>query len=229
MLRLYFEQYIKVTRGKSARHYITGINSINALLEKYQFPVKDLFAITSQHELDAVKTFLSTNQEFIEKDAIGHNMYSVAFKHFCAFVCEDDTFFSQSITAMDIVVAKPKEITITSKQWRCNQIIITQAVEGAGYLCEHNSEHQTFISKATGHPYMEGHHLIPLKYQSQFSCGIDVYANVVCLCPICHKLLHFGRDSERTTVAEQLFEKRSERLSNSGIDLSKKDFLELVL
>jgi 5-methylcytosine-specific restriction protein A len=87
----------------------------------------------------------------------------------------------------------------------------------------------TFIARSTGQAYMEGHHLIPMKYQSQFDCGIDVYANVVCLCPTCHRLLHFGRDTERRHAVEQLFDLRSERLIHSGIDLSKKDFLELVL
>jgi hypothetical protein len=41
-------------------------------------------------------------------------------------------------------------------------------------------------------------------------------------------LLHFGREQERTYAAEQLFDLRKDRLIKSGIDLSKKDFLELV-
>lgn len=104
-----------------------------------------------------------------------------------------------------------------------------EAIEGAGYQCEHDSTHTTFIAKSTGQAYMEGHHLIPMKYQAQFDCGIDVYANVVCLCPTCHRLLHFGCDPDRRYAAEQLFDLRNERLIHSGIDLSKKDFLELVL
>lgn len=232
MLIDYFKQYMKVTRGitdKSVGHYITGINTINALLQKYDFPIKNVFQISSIAELDAVKEFLSSNPEFQQKDSVGHNMYSVAFKHFYRFACEDNDFFSRNITTMDIVVAKPKAVTTSSTQWRRNQIIITQAIEGAGYLCEHDATHTTFIARSTGQAYMEGHHLIPMRYQPQFDCGIDVYANVVCLCPICHRMLHLGRDPERRYAAEQLFDQRSDRLRNSGIDLSKKDFLELVL
>lgn len=223
---------MKVTRGitdKSVGHYITGINSINTLLQKYDFPIKNVFQITSIHELDAVKAFLEGNAEFQQKDSTGHHMYSVAFKHFYRFACEDNSFFSNSISTMDIVIAKPKTVTTSSTQWRRNQIIITQVIEGAQYQCEHNPAHMTFIARSTGQAYMEGHHLIPMKYQSQFDCGIDVYANVVCLCPTCHRLLHFGRDTERRHAVEQLFDLRSERLIHSGIDLSKKDFLELVL
>ena len=46
MLIEYFKQYMKVTRGitdKSVGHYITGINSINTLLQKYDFPIKNVF------------------------------------------------------------------------------------------------------------------------------------------------------------------------------------------
>ena len=228
MLRPYFEQYISVTRGKSARHYITGINSINTLLKKYNHRVCNLFAVKTIEELDSVKDFLNTNMEFLEKDSTGHNMYSVAFNHFYRFVCEDSQFFGEKIAAMDIVVAKPQTVTTSNTQWRRNQIIISQVLDGAGHRCEHDASHETFIARASGQAYMEGHHLIPMKYQAQFDCGIDVYANVVCLCPICHRLLHFGREPERTYAAEQLFDLRKDRLIKSGIDLAKKDFLELV-
>ena len=228
MLRPYFEQYISVTRGKSARHYITGINSINTLLKKYKHPVCNLFAVTTIEELNSVKDFLDTNVEFLEKDSTGHHMYSVAFNHFYRFVCEDSKFFGEKIADMDIIVAKPKTVTTSATQWRRNQIIISQAIDGADHRCECDSDHQTFIARSSGKAYMEGHHLIPMRYQAHFDCGIDVYANVVCLCPICHRLLHFGREPERSYAAEQLFDLRKDRLIKSGIDLSKKDFLELV-
>ena len=120
MLIEYFKQYMKVTRGitdKSVGHYITGINSINTLLQKYDFPIKNVFQITSIHELDAVKAFLEGNAEFQQKDSTGHHMYSVAFKHFYRFACEDNSFFSNSISTMDIVIAKPKTVTTSSTQW----------------------------------------------------------------------------------------------------------------
>ena len=232
MLIEYFKQYMKITRGitdKSVGHYITGINSINTLLQKYNFPIKNVFQIASINELNAVKVFLDGNAEFQQKDTTGHHMYSAAFKHFYRFACEDNSFFSNSISTMDIVIAKPKTVTTSSTHWRRNQIIITQAIEGAQYQCEHDPAHMTFTARSTGQAYMEGHHLIPMKYQSQFDCRIDVYANVVCLCPTCHRLLHFGCDLERRYAVEQLFDLRNERLIHSGIDLSKNDFLELVL
>lgn len=231
MLQELFKQYIRLKdlSERTVEHYVTGINSINVILTKYGFPIKDIFETKTVGDLEAIKQFLLSNAEFQEKNRIGHNMYSVSFRHFCEFVCGDDEFFSQNIQQMDIVSEKPTIVTNTITTYRRNQIIVNQSLEGAGYCCEHNAEHQTFIAKSTNHAYMEGHHLIPMKYQDNFNCSIDVYANIVCLCPICHKLLHFGQEKDKIYVAEGLYEKRQSRLIQSGIDLSKKDFFNLVI
>lgn len=232
MLLEFFKQYMKITRNitdKSVGHYITGINTINGLLKKYGFWIENVFDACDISDLDAVLFFLQNNEEFKTKDTVGHNMYSVAFSHFYRFAKDDPVFFGERIESLDMIVPKPQQIATSSTTWKRNQILISQAIEGANYLCEHNPKHLTFTSKATGKAYMEGHHLIALKYQSEFSCGIDVYANIVCLCPICHRLLHFGTDVEKRGVAEEMFEKRCDRLKKSGIDLSKGDFLKLVV
>lgn len=231
MLQELFKQYIRLKdlSERTVEHYVTGINSINVILTKYGFPIKDIFETKTVGDLEAIKQFLLSNAEFQEKNRIGHNMYSASFRHFCEFVCGDYEFFSQNIQQMDIVSEKPTIVTNTITTYRRNQIIVNQSLEGAGYCCEHNAEHQTFIAKSTNHAYMEGHHLIPMKYQDNFNCSIDVYANIVCLCPICHKLLHFGQEKDKIYVAEGLYEKRQSRLIQSGIDLSKKDFFNLVI
>ena len=231
MLLDYFKKYIQL-KGLSARtvvHYVTGINTINALLERYGFPIKNIFESCSITELDAIKEFLSTNEEFQIKNSIGHNMYSVALGHFYKFVCGDMSFLAEHIKDMDIVSVKPQIVTVAQKKYKRNQIIIDHCLEAADYCCEHNAHHQTFIAKATGRSYMEGHHLIPMKYQTEFNNSIDVYANIICLCPICHKQIHFGTDNDRRYLAEELYEKRNQRLISSGIDLSKPEFLKLVM
>lgn len=231
MLLDHFKQYIRVKglSEKTVGHYVTGINTINALLVKYNLPIQNIFETTTIAELETVKLFLESNMEFQTKNSVGHNMYSVAFGHFCDFVCGDMTFFNSHIDKMDIVAAKPQIITTMHTGYKRNQIIIEQALEGAHYCCEHNSEHQTFIAKTTGYSYMEGHHLIPMRFQHDFKCSIDVYANIVCLCPLCHRQIHYGTDSDRKYLAEELYEKRNQRLMNSGIDISKKDFIKLVV
>ena len=223
---------MKVTTGisdKSIGHYISGINVINTLLEKYNCPIKNIFSAASVQDLEIIRTFLDTNDEFITKDTVGHHMYSAAFNHFYDFARDDCNFFLEHMSAMDIAIKSPMRVTVTSNQWQRNQIIISHVIEAAHYMCENNPAHHTFIAQRTGKAYMEGHHLIPLKFQSKFDCGLDVYANIVCLCPTCHRMVHFGCDKDRKVLAESLYEKRNDRLAQCGIDLSKKEFLELVL
>ena len=232
MLRELYKQYLKISRGvsdRSANHYLTGLNSINTLLTKYHFSISDIFAVCSKEDLDSVEAFLQTNEEFLSKDSVGHNMYSVAFNHYYRFVCDDKSFTSINIVKMDIPTKAVPFIHTDHFQRQRNRIIINQSIAGAHYLCEGHIDHITFTSKATGKPYMEGHHLIPLKYQSDFTNGLDTYANVVCLCPICHRLLHFGVSKEKSMLAEKLFEERQHRLVSTGVDISKNDFLKMVI
>ncbi len=229
----YYKQYLKVSRGvtdKSVGHYITGLNTINLYLNMYDYPIKSVFEAKSIADLELISEFLKTNEEFIKQNKTGHNMYSVAFKHFMNFAVEDEQFFGDNIVEMDVIIPeKPKIITSTVSSYRRNQIIVEQALEGAHHSCEHDKQHKTFVSISTGKQYMEGHHLIPLKYQEEFENSIDVYANIVCLCPICHRMLHHGIKADREYAAEKLFDERKDRLINSGIDLSKNDFLKMAV
>ena len=231
MLLDYFKRYMKMSRGitdKSVAHYVPGINSINSLLTKYNFPVSDVFKVTILEELENIRIFLQTNEEFLSKDSTGHNMYSVAFKHFYNFTCADHSFFETNIEKMDFASPRPKQVENTQISWKRNQIIITQSIDGANHLCEHNSAHITFTAQATGKQYMEGHHLIPLSLQRLFENNLDTYANVICLCPLCHRLLHHGLAKEKAYVAEEIFERRNDRLCKSGIDISKTEFKKLI-
>ncbi len=231
MLIQFFQQYLRA-KGLAERtigHYVTGINTINTLLEKYEFPIRNVFAARDKTELDCIANFLNTNKEFVTKNTVGHNMYSVSFHHFCDFAYADHDFFETHIEDMDIVVNKPKIITTAQSTWKRNQILIAHSIEGANYMCEHNHTHTTFISKATGKAYMEGHHLIPLRFQEHFDNSLDIYANIVSLCPICHRLLHHGMNFEKEHVAEKLYEERYDRLCKSGIDISRKEFIKLII
>ena len=229
----YFKQYLKASRGvtdKTVNHYVTGLNTVNLYLDMYNFPIRSVFEAKTVDDLKLISQFLDTNEEFVKQNKKGHNMYSVAFKHFLNFAIEDKQFFSDNIAKMDVVVAeKPQIISVNTTTYRRNQIIVTQALEGAHFCCEHDESHKTFLSASTGKQYMEGHHLIPLKYQNEFDNSIDVYANIVCLCPICHRMLHYGTKADREYAAEKLLEDRNDRLIKSGIDLSKKEFLKMAV
>lgn len=229
MLLDYFKQYIRITRNVSestVNHYVTGINTINALLRKNGFIISNVFEITTVEELEMVKAFLFNNEEFIKKDTVGNRMYSVAFNHFYGFACEDKQFYKKQLDKMDIVIPK-KKISV-NETWKRNKIVSAQALEFADYSCECNDKHRTFTAASNGKMYMEGHHLIPMKFQNEFDVSLDIYANIICLCPICHRLMHYGIHSEKEYHADKLFENRKDRLLHSGIDITRNDFKQLV-
>jgi 5-methylcytosine-specific restriction protein A len=72
---------------------------------------------------------------------------------------------------------------------------------------------------------MEAHHLIPLSTQDYFEYSLDVDANIVCLCPTCHRKLHYGNSIKDDL--KRLYDLRIKRLKQSGIDISFGELLKL--
>ena len=93
-------------------------------------------------------------------------------------------------------------------------------IKYSNYKCNIDPNHESFISK-NGSQYMEAHHLIPLSVQEKFTNSLDIDANIICLCPTCHKKLHYGKHINGEL--EQLFNNRKELLKKSGIDISFED------
>ena len=110
--------------------------------------------------------------------------------------------------------------------------IAKAALVDADYTCAGDPGHKTFTSKR-GVPYMEGHHLIPCtpenaqKYWNRFNRNIDCRANIVCLCPTCHRLIHYGDKAEQESLIKQLFLARHSALKASGLDISLSELLTL--
>ena len=109
-----------------------------------------------------------------------------------------------------------------AERYTGKQSISCAALKKAGYRCEVNPDHCTFIKKSDGNPYTEAHHLIPLMYSDEFEYSLDNVANIVSLCSKCHNQLHYGEDVE--TPLRKLYEKRKEELIQAGLDI---DFYKL--
>ena len=101
--------------------------------------------------------------------------------------------------------------------------VVANVLSAANYKCEANCTCELFLRKDRIHTYTEAHHLIPLCYQSSFQNSLDVEANVISLCPHCHRLLHYGADNQ--AVLKQLYQQRRHRLSKCGLDISFEDLL----
>lgn len=105
--------------------------------------------------------------------------------------------------------------------------IAAAAILDANFKCEIDPRHHTFVSNAKGRPYVEAHHLIPFGRQGGFEFSLDVPANIVSLCPNCHRLLHHGTQVDKAPKLVELFAQRKTRLLEKGLRISEADLLKL--
>ncbi|AZV48704.1 DUF3578 domain-containing protein [Bacillus halotolerans] len=113
------------------------------------------------------------------------------------------------------------------KQWSRNAGLASKAMMLSNYTCEIDRSHKTFISKSTNKPYVESHHLVPIAKQEEFRYDLDQLANIISLCPLCHRLIHLGKDEEKEELLKKLFEQRKEQLNRVGIEITFSDLKTL--
>ena len=127
-------------------------------------------------------------------------------------------------------VPKPKKEAVIDdkgvRRYPRDPQVAANALSQEDYLCVYNRSHFTFKAKGSEHMYVEAHHLIPLKESDRFGeNSIDVEANIVSLCSVCHDCIHHGTNEDKEKIIKNLYEKRKERLKKAGIYVS----LELLL
>ncbi len=233
ILKQYFARYIREVQHDSestVKHYFEALKYISKLLVARGMLKESIYEVESVEELLNLNGVLSNDPEYVKTNKDGHNMYSAGMNHYIMFARgEGFTDVHGKIQAMDIEVPKPKKVTGTASSWVRNGLVKKQAMQSADYVCEVNPGHTTFIEKGTDHPYMEGHHAIPMGLQDRFGESLDIYANIVCLCPICHRLMHYGMPCDKKGPLDKIYADRADRLANCGIKLSKDEFESFVL
>ncbi|MDO4961647.1 MAG: hypothetical protein Q4E57_07325 [Eubacteriales bacterium] len=233
VLMTYYIKYLKEIRkvsDSSVKHYQDALRYISRYLVQKEKIKQSVYEIQDIGELEIIKAYLYADPDFMALDKRGHQMYTAGFNNYYKFASgEGFANIHRQIEIMDTVVPVGTRHENVSTTWKRSTIIKVQSIESAGYHCEVNPEHNTFTAKSTGHPYMEGHHALPMKLQDKFSSSLDVYANIVCLCPICHRLLHYGVDSEKENVISKIYYDRADCLAASGIMISRNDFEKLVV
>ncbi|MBR6863350.1 MAG: HNH endonuclease [Bacteroidales bacterium] len=155
---------------------------------------------------------------------------------------EDTLLFQRLIQEADAPEEKifddnsqtPPEYTVSggSKGVNKKASISKRALVSAHFQCEVDVNHLTFQTER-GVPYMEGHHLIPCTYDNavrffdEQERNIDCVQNIVCLCPTCHRRVHFGSKVERESILKILYDKQIAKLRSAGIDISYKELVAL--
>ena len=218
----------------SIAHYCDAIRKISSILRSFNKVNDSLYEISELKDLDEIRAFLDNNSEFKELDDRGHRMYSCGFKKYYEFATAAAfENIGNEISSFDYVSNEidvpPRLVNSIVSRFRRSSIVKKQVIKAAHFQCEINKNHVTFIAESTKQQYMEGHHLIALEHQDEFDKNLDVYSNVMCLCPICHRLLHYGIEKEKIPLLDFIYSRRAERLRHSGIILTKDDFFDLAM
>ena len=243
VLKEYYAKYLKDVRkvkDSTVKHYFDALSYISRYLKEKNLLKRDIYEVLDLKELAALKEILYKDPDFINLNRLGHQMYSAGLNNYFRFASGE--FIEQenvAARAMDIPMA-PNALTDTpenpsgtymakSKHWKRSSILRRQALAFAHYTCELHPEHKTFLAQSTHKPYMEGHHIIPLVMQPSFDHSLDVYANLICLCPICHRKIHLGIKEDRKDMLKEIYDQRGERFEKSGLMVTENEFVELGL
>lgn len=233
ILKEYYARYLTEIRGvarSSVNHYLTALNTVSDRLRKKSLVANDIYELMNLEELGAARSILFADPEFKDLDTRGRRMYSAGFNNYYRFVSGDGFQHAlDKITRMDLPIAPEAPDKVEQIVWKRSNILRTQALVFADYKCELGPAHETFLTEIEKKPYMEGHHAIPMRKQDLFKVSLDVYANIVCLCPLCHRRIHYGLEEERIGMIHRIYDSRSERLANSGLRLNRDEFTEIAI
>ena len=232
ILKEYYARYLTDIRKNSqstVKHYFDALNNISRRLKEKSLVRENIYEVADIDTLFQLRDILYSDLDFIQANERGRRMYSAGLNNYCRFASGDGfSEIAEKIKTFDVPVPKDQNLTITKTIWKRSGVLRTQAFELANYKCELNREHETFIEESTNKPYMEGHHALPMSLQDQFSVSLDVYSNIVCLCPLCHRKIHYGMENEKKIMLDSIYVKRSSRLAKSGIRMSQDEFVRFA-
>ena len=92
------------------------------------------------------------------------------------------------------------------EEYKRDPKIRQEALEKSNYKCFFDNNHITFKT-SNGEVYMEGHHIIPVSRKESFTQDLDVIENILCLCPTCHRKIHFGINEVKQIMLEEILDK----------------------
>jgi len=227
--------------GYSIRRYANAIDKVSSNLDNYGLKSMNLFDLTQTSFIDTILN----NDKFQEKNNEENRMYSSALKKFKNWIVDfhnidtevqaellrEEIEFEKYFKENDAIVHginfedrpqnKPEHRIVNRKKiWIRNPKYANESIASAHYLCEFDKSHQHFISKFSHKNYVEAHHLIPISCQDRFHNSLDIHANIVSLCLICHKKIHYGLFDDKKELLDELFDSRKGRLLASGIEIN---------
>lgn len=168
--------------------------------------------------------------EFVKNYAIDFDIYESFLNEYKELIgISEETYDVTTDNIVDDVVVElnfiPKERpALLNKhgraQYKRDSNEAKNVIKYYKFKCNIDETHTSFTTR-NGHQYMEAHHLIPFSKQDNFEHSIDCPANIVCLCPNCHRKLHYGANIDEEL--KKLYSLRKKQLEASGINISFDD------
>lgn len=115
----------------------------------------------------------------------------------------------------------PVLVPSSSLKYRRDPKVAIEAMGKSGNICEMMPNHQTFISRATGAPYLEAHHFVPMMEQRHFKVSLDVVENICILNPYAHRMLHHATYNEIEPYLVELAGPRDGFLKEIGVSVDR--------
>ncbi len=186
--------------------------------EKYEFQ-SDLYSGLESKGTVTVKNALAAVMNEYEDSDVVDGDEAITDAVYQELVNDADApVISTSYEPVEYIPATTGKTTKSSRP-STNPSLGKEAISRNKFCCAVDAEHPTFIKKDGGR-YMEVHHLIPLEWQSEFTYKLDTRANLVPLCPLCHKLIHYGRLEDKRPILTRLYNERKDALKESGLDIT---------
>ena len=91
--------------------------------------------------------------------------------------------------------------SISHKRTKRDYSLIIKAKQRDNFTCQINNNHHTFLSNSNN--YIEGHHIIPIFQQKNYSFKVDDVQNIISLCPNCHREIHSADNKQ--TILKKLY------------------------
>ena len=214
----------------SVNHYgEVALSKINQFIHKINSSYDTIFDIASFSQLQTIYQTILLDPEFQDLDKRGNRMYSAGLNRYMEFA--NGAQFVQKASSIPLLDTKePVKYTTSVLEQHVptrDRIKIIQLELASNYTCQIDLNHKSFlVPTPQKHPYMEGHHIIPLSQQADFQYSLDCYANIIVLCPTCHRFMHYGLDYEVKEKLITIYEDRAQRLFNCGIELDRQEFIE---
>lgn len=209
----------------------TDNNPINTLPRKATYAV-DIFEENA--EIEALRICRTSKKLSLEVRNLAENLLgkyerpytNAIYNH--NYQDEIEKINPKTINIKKIKKAPPQKISMKqSEKYKRDPEIAYVAKVLSNFECEIDNNHKTFINKFSGKQYMEAHHIVPMMEQDNFEYSLDCLANIISVCPNCHKALHNAEYEFKKKMLIPLFEKRKKKLFENNIKLTLEDILKI--